>query len=529
MKRSKWIKLVAIVAAFCLFACGCGGNTQQEKPADYNATGLPIVDEPVTLRVLTTRWYSLGDSFTSNQWLIDLEKRTNVHIEWIVYSLTDWGEQKGILLSGGDLPDIVLGCSTFTDVDILTNTSYFHDFTDLIDKYMPNLKAAMEEKPEMRKICTYEDGKIYSLPAVLPLRSTVTNQPVINMQWLKNLGLSVPRTLEELEQVFYAFRDGDPNGNGDPNDEYAISGAGGLPPDLLTPFGITDQSGTHMMLDENNEWVFYPIQENYKQALKWLNKMYVEGCIDPEMFTQDLTMLNGKRRNEEAPQIGFDYAWTPDANFGGKWASQYEIIPSIVGPDGKAYATGDPDGVNYLTRNQALITTDCVNPEIAARWLDEFYTGEASIQNTWGDFNTAFTVKDGKYYLNAPPEGQSADSWYWTNSMRNFGPKYTSDDFYEKIILDPQSGDGLKQEAAKLAEPYVTIPYPMVMFTAEEAERISELSTDIERIVANTCASFVSRGNIDKAWDSYVNRLKKAGVEELISIYRTACDRYSQE
>ncbi|MBQ6706996.1 MAG: ABC transporter substrate-binding protein [Clostridia bacterium] len=527
MKCSKWIKLVAFVAAFCLFACGCGGGTQQEKSADYNATGYPIVDEPVTLRVLTTRWYSLGDSFTSNQWLIDLEKRTNVHIEWIVYSLTDWGEQKGILLSGGELPDIILGAATFTDVDILTNTSYFRDMTDLIDQYMPNLKAAMEETPRMREVSTFDDGKMYSIPSYFSLRPGPSNQPLINKVWLDKVGLPVPKTLAELEQVFYAFRDNDVNGNGDPNDEFCISGQG-IGTEFLAPFGITDQAGNHMVLDENNEWYYFPMAENYKEGLKWLNKMYQEGCVDPETFTQDLTMLNGKRRNEEAPQIGFDYGWIPDAGFG-KWASQYEVIAPIIGPDGKGYAMGDPNGSSVLERNQAMITTDCVNPEIAARWLDEFYTGEASIQNHWGDFNTAFTVKDGTYYLNDPPENTSADSWYWVNSLRSFGPKYLSDDFKNKVILSPNSGDGLKEELAKLAEGHVTTPYPTVMYTVEEAERLSELSTDIERIVINTRASFISRGNIDKAWDSYINRLKKAGVEELISIHRNAYNRYLQK
>lgn len=53
--------------------------------------------------MLTMRWGDMGDSFTKNQWLIDLEARTNVKINWQTVSNTDWEEQKNILLAGGEL------------------------------------------------------------------------------------------------------------------------------------------------------------------------------------------------------------------------------------------------------------------------------------------------------------------------------------------------------------------------------------------------------------------------------------------
>ena len=37
----------------------------------------------------------------------------------------------------------------------------------------------------------------------------------INQTWLDNLGLEVPTNMDELEEVLIAFKEGDPNGNGD--------------------------------------------------------------------------------------------------------------------------------------------------------------------------------------------------------------------------------------------------------------------------------------------------------------------------
>ncbi|HML47817.1 MAG TPA: ABC transporter substrate-binding protein, partial [Clostridia bacterium] len=77
--------------------------------AAVNPTGMPIVDDPVELTIITMRWGDMGDSFTQNQWLIDLEKNSNVKINWVARSNNDWGEQRGILLASGDLPDLFLG------------------------------------------------------------------------------------------------------------------------------------------------------------------------------------------------------------------------------------------------------------------------------------------------------------------------------------------------------------------------------------------------------------------------------------
>ena len=179
-------------------------------------------------------------------------------------------------------------------------------------------------------------------------------------------------------------------------------------------------------------------------------------------------------------------------------------------------------------RNEVLITKFCEHPEIAARWIDQFYTGEASIQNFWGGIGTVITKHDdGTYTLNDPPEGTSADSWYWDSSLRDFGPKYVSKEFQKNIKLSSTSGDGLKVELSKIAEDTVTTPYPNVMFTVEENEQLPTLTTDIDKYVESTRALWITEGGIDEGWDEYVNQLNAMGLKDLIQIYTDAYERYS--
>ena len=125
MKMKKVLSLM-LAAALTLSLSACGGkdsgqesqggskeeasgSSQEDAPSEKEAdgadageadgsqesaggSGMQITEEPVTLTVLTTRWGNMGDSFTNNEFLQQLEAETNVHIEWQVQSLNDCGE-----------------------------------------------------------------------------------------------------------------------------------------------------------------------------------------------------------------------------------------------------------------------------------------------------------------------------------------------------------------------------------------------------------------------------------------------------
>ncbi len=520
----KWLTLL-LASAMVVGIAGCSGNNKENNTATtttdaFNKEGLPIVNEPVTLKVLTVRWGSMGDTFTQNQWLKDLEKNSNVKIEWQVMSSNDWAEQKSILLASGTLPDVVIGDQTFTDSDIVNNLTYFRPMDDYIDQYMPNLKAAMKETPEMKKISTFPDGKIYSLPTRLPSRPKSSRQPVINKTWLDKLGLKVPDTIDDLYNVLKAFKEQDPNGNGKQDEIPYIE----VSNDIISPFGIADLNNNNMLVKDDKA-VYYPISDEFKAGLKWENKLYSEGLLDKELFTQDATMVSAKFQNPDAPIVGFSYQWTPDAVFG-KWSDQYVTIPPIAGPDGKRYTIGNPIGMN-LARNELLITSSCKTPEIAARWADQFYTNEGSIQNFWGAIGTVIKKNDDNTYtLMDPPTGTSADAWYWDQSLRDFGPKYVSPTFEKSIVLNPSSGDGLKLQLDKLGSDYVTTPFPNVMYTSEEFQELPTLTTDIDSYVNTMRAQFITKGAIDEGWDAYVKKLNEMGLEQLVKIRTDAYGRY---
>ena len=87
----------------------------------------------------------------------------------------------------------------------------------------------------------------------------------------------------------------------------------------------------------------------------------------------------------------------------------------------------------------------------------------------------------------------------------------------------------MKAEISKIADDTITIPYPNVMFTVEENEELSTLTTDIDKYVETTRAKWVTEGGIDEEWDAYIEQLNTMGLEQLVQIYTDAYERYTAE
>jgi putative aldouronate transport system substrate-binding protein len=134
--------------------------------------------------------------------------------------------------------------------------------------------------------------------------------------------------------------------------------------------------------------------------------------------------------------------------------------------------------------------------------------------------------EDGTYTVLAPPEGESADTFAWVNSFRDFGPKYISEGFNDKVTLNEESGDGLKLKLDAEINQYATEQYPSVVYTSEELGRLSTLNVDIGSYVSSMQAKWIVEGGVEEEWDTYMSTLEKMGYDEFMEIQQTALERY---
>lgn len=150
-----------------------------------------------------------------------------------------------------------------------------------LERYAPHMMRLLQENAPGYLEYGQVEGRYYGIPAV-----SATNKyrvPIVyRKDWLDRLGLEVPRTLEELERVMYAFAEGDPDGNGI-KDTYGLSMEG-----MNVVFGAFGQivfADQLYFSDKNGRLVIGALEPEMKQALTYLHKWYRDGLIDPEFIT----------------------------------------------------------------------------------------------------------------------------------------------------------------------------------------------------------------------------------------------------
>lgn len=537
MARKTMSRALAVMMAVAMLGgCGNAASTETTTTSNDNKTTKTETKNDAatssttggTFEVATVRWADWGEEYHTG-FPDAAAGEMGINIQWNTILNADWSDKKAVMLAGGDLPDAFMGSICFSESDIMTNVGTFIALDEYIDEYMPNLKAIMESDPTMKALATSADGHIYGLPSKKPCRPTVANQMFINKTWLDNLGLDMPTTYEEFENVLKAFKEQDANGNGDPNDEIPF-GQGNADTVMFfcLPFGTTiGADGTYLMTVKDGEPVYLATSDEYKAGIEWMHECYAQGLIDQEIFTQDGSMKDAKLMSE-TPIVGVAAGWTADATFGAN-ASQYEALPALAGPDGKQYISSDPEHWNY-TRYEFVITADCKDPGTLLAWADKFYTEDASIQNFYGSFGVGIEKDESKgtYTVLEPNDGNSADTFAWINSLRDFGPKYVAEGFNDKVTYAAANGDASKLALDGDMKKYAGAAYPNVSFTPDQLQTLSTLYTDIAAYVSANQATWVTEGGVNEEWDTYMETLRRMGYDDFMDIMNEAYTTYMQ-
>lgn len=577
MKLKKFTSVLLVMCA--VTTVGCSSNSNQEtaassKPSsvanktesqatateesNYTAPGeMPIVKEPITLRVLAEQdgEFSRADNLQTKE----LEEMTNIKIEWVIAPSGSIKEKLNLMFASGDMVDLVmLGPGNANRLDKTTEASFgvqnlIIPLNEYYDTVSVGYKEAFEKLEGMRDYITAPDGNIYTLPNVDGSLHVQYNCKLwLNTQWLDNLGLKMPTTTDEFYNVMKAFKEQDANGNGDSNDEIPLStvtsGAGTqMDGFLMNPFQLTPD--TNKMYLEDGKVVFSPVQDDYKEGLKYLNKLYSEGLINPESFTQDKDNQVNVNENGEEPVIGAFLALHPayacdlsTKPYSTKW-QQYQPLAPLKGPDGEAIAAWNPY-VMYQT-GMTFITSACKEPEAAFRLIDYLATHEGSYREAFGvegvHYRKAETGEvglDGKQsIITLLPDGQPSENFKWNQlaglvryEEDTVGVTTNPDPYAEGVI--PTDGRQVVMYKGSLEHEKVRQPLESVLpdlyQSPEDTEETALLKTTIMDYTNESLVRFITGDmDIDKEWDSYKKQLESLGLPRYLELIQNAYDNSS--
>lgn len=533
--KSKWLSVFLMVGVI-IAGCTDSGDAPQETPSstpnegaesqpieNFNETGLPIVNEPITLRIAGSYDARTGSNWNELETIKGINEGTNVNIEWQLSPSSDWAEKRNLLLAASrDLPDVMLKV-TASDVVTYGSQGVFIPLEELIEKYAPNLTNFLELYPEVRGAITAPDGHIYSLPLanMAEYKRSEGNILWINNTWLDKVGMDMPTTTDEFRDALRAFK-----AAGMDVPLTGIYGGGqygfGF---LYGSFGTLDQR----FLVKDDKVEFVRATPEYKEVIKYLNSLYAEGLIDQEAFSLESSQMFSKLSAGNEATIGAFLGWSPDQITGVDYNWDYEspIVP-LIGPDGHQAAGWMNAQIDV---GIFAITNANKHPEATMRWVDRAFEPEMSFMLRQGP-NRVKKLPDNTYEIIPEPDGTSAGEWRVKETPYNsFVYGFTNEQQEQLDVTNLKQGhlDPDSPEWYELRKPYLEQwIYPSVLFTNEQYNGINRYVTDIGNYTDQMAGQWITRGGIEEEWDNYIKTLNQMGLEDYIQIYQSAYDTYME-
>lgn len=550
MKRNlKWLSLLLVGAIGVTALCGCGGKnnvatTENEAyvmDKNLNPPGeFPVCKEKITLTVGIPK-NNLVTDYDENLYTKALEEKMNCDIKF-VYLPSSEAEAKQkvelmIAADGKDLPDIIVNVS-MEDSSILRYGS--KGFIKSLNQYYDNsayyLNDVMDAEPDLREMITMADGNIYVVPRYQKiLQNELGYRMWIYKPWLEKLGLSEPKTLDEFYTVLKAFKEKDPNGNG-LADEIPFIGATSSMENWFCDFiaaafqPIDIQS--NYLYPENGKIKAAYIEPEYKEALKYLNKLCEEGLLSPSSFTSDGAQTRQTVQNPSGVQVGCFTSMAPTYLINAEdRAEGYDILAPLTQNDGTGYAVYAAS----IPTNSFFITKNCQNPEAAFRLGDIMMSEEMSIWNRFGKKGTDWLEPEAGEHGMFESMGYEAKikpvlAWGSPQSShwQQGAPAYRS---YELSCATVDSGSNiyetriaehLQSYLDKKPKEYIT----KIIYTDDEINTINEIQQNITSYRKDSVARFViGDWDIETGWEDYLKEMKAIGVDKMLEIVQTAYDR----
>lgn len=502
--------------------------------------------EPVTFKLMTSVTSDFGD--ISSQWLMKkIQDKFNITIEVNQVSAEGFAEKKSLAFGSGQLPDFFYGQAispseqaTYGEQGVLIALEGY--FTE---EAMPNFMAQMEKYPQAYNAMFYPDGHAYGIWG-FDAEQAANSKYWVNIDWAEKYIGKIPETLDEFYDYCVAVRDNDANENGDPNDEYGFFGQynsayGGYydgQPGLLTAFGYADRR--LQVFDGVVKLV--PTDDNYKEYVRFLNKLYTEGLMNKDYFTiseeERIATLATKVAGSFTDWAQWLYLSEP-----ADW-QQWQAIDPLT----SEYNSEKIWSATDVSLTHALcITNKCENVDRLIELADWFFEDEGILSDGQGpalgeweeypEYGWEFIRDEDGYgeFVSHYPE-DSYDTWNaWMHDVvspwdwpkgviseeyRNETPKYDMEEV----------NSNLNGNIAAHYKPYYTVAYPLTArYTAEESDELSLITTDLNSFIDQYFTKFViGELDIDQNWDKYVDEAMAMGGARYVEIYQQVYDRWAK-
>ncbi len=239
-------------------------------------------EEEAPAEISIAYWYSYSP-IADDELKKFIEDKLNIKITYVNVSGYDWDVEYNRMFSSGNIPDIFisdyLGYGVYQE---LINSGLIKAIPMDLEAY-PDLKEYMadpyldyfrDDQGKMHCIprIGFEDEHMWGMNRVFLVRK----------DWMENLGIGMPSDYDEFKAMLQAFRDGDPDGNGE-DDTIALDIENANKIEALylgiDPYFSNIERG---WLGEDGMWMPVWCSERMGDVLWYFDDLYESGLLNPD-------------------------------------------------------------------------------------------------------------------------------------------------------------------------------------------------------------------------------------------------------
>jgi len=507
---------------------------------DTAASGLTFPELPNNTLSITVSIPNFGTSPEGTEiqklWQEKMEAYLGckLDITWTVTPWADFRENEKVLLQSGEIPDVSsYSQGSFVNEygtdGVVLDIAKYKDYLQYYPEYVADTNGG-------ESFAYNEDGTAYYFMDGFKNPENNTGAQsftsfAYRFDLLKANNLTPATTLDEFTQLCASVKTLIDNGtidakyvmtNSDKNYAFYRGFVG-----IFHTWDTTYWNGS--------TWSFGPIEDNFREMLKYLNTLYAAGYIDPEFATDDGTLatekaVTGKMAIVPTLWSGMARSWNAQTTVEGmQWGLAYLPTNATYGTPWKWGSK--QEGKSLQTQMGIIISADTEYPEWVVRMIDYQYSDEMVEMMNWG-------IEGETYTKDAAGDHTFADSILSTEdpvqTAANIGimssgacrtgipfiPQ-TFESMTELIPTEPwwNASEGYYEgkywtESGKLGGSDSVSPFdrpPVLRLTDVESTAKAEMTTNCETYAKENALKFITGEwdvNDDAQWTDYVNGVK---------------------
>ena len=516
--------LSVLALGLCLIS-GCASSTESGAPTVRIA--IPYEEQ----------LFGINDEYYK-AWL---EEQSGLKIEFTFIPKAYTDEYLRMLLSGQDSDIDAVFFSEDSAPSSMELSSYgaqgkLAALEGLIAEHGAYLPEVFERHSayDLRQAITQADGHIYYMPALHASASTENFQTLwINVEYLEELGLTIPQTTEDFEQALRAFARHNPDG---------APLIGGIGQEnnfscnfLMNSFTVCDPNNAYMAV-ENGRILFTPVTEEWRAGLRYCHQLYTEGVLPAQNFTYTTGELVSFCNDPRSPAGAFTAKRMSDilSEQSPQLLSRYLAVPPLTGPERAGVAIVETP----LPYPGGVILSSSGRQKEAFALMDLMCSKDAYLIGHYGEPGVDWTESEvGDITINGEPAVitiKSVDKLRRENAAGVVGPFVAQADYVDNVAwkgYQVNQSEYLEARAFRVYQPYAPAEYIRAILFATDIQAKEQRLRNVSAYTKAWMVDFIAgKRDIDDdaVWAEYLTGFETYDLESLTASVQRSYDRMEE-